>query len=40
MSIRSDFRATKTNRTAGKAAAGATLIVVRNLGGLLLLIAP
>ena len=38
MSIRSDFRA--TNRTAGQAAAGAALMLVQNLGGLLLLIAP
>jgi len=39
MSIRSDFRA--TNRAAGQAAAGASIILVQNLGGLLLLlIAP
>lgn len=38
MSIRSDFRA--TNRAAGQAAAGASIVLVQSLGGLLLLIAP
>ena len=38
MSIRDDFRA--TNRTADAAAAGAALMFFKNLGGLLLLIAP